>query len=248
MNRLRGAVDDQVELFQDDRADQRGLAAAILLTAPGIAMIFQGQEMLETRPFGFKVPTPVDFARAADPKFSGIVNLYRDLIALRRNLRSHHMVHTGVLQRQWKTYAEGAATVGRRATCAEWAVARNVFVADTTHEARRLARSNSLGRCIQYILDLTAATAPQGVAMWKRDAGQADADCTLDYFMDEVIIAGDPEHVTHRLLALREEIGAFGTLILTAHDWDDRARWLRSLELFAREVAPVLRKSLLAGK
>lgn len=63
------------------------LAAAMLLTTPGIAMIFQGQEMLETRAFGFKTPTPVDFARAADPKYSGIVNLYRDLIALRRNLR-----------------------------------------------------------------------------------------------------------------------------------------------------------------
>jgi 1,4-alpha-glucan branching enzyme len=62
------------------------LAAAIMLTAPAIAMIFQGQEMLETRPFGFNEPTPVDFSRAADPKFKGIVQLYRDLIALRRNL------------------------------------------------------------------------------------------------------------------------------------------------------------------
>ena len=155
---------------------------------------------------------------------------------------SHHMVHTGVLKQQWKTYAEGAATAGRRALAADWAVARNVFVADTTDEARRLARINSLGRSIQYILDLTAATAPQGIAMWKRDERQADADCTLDYFMDEVIIAGDPEHVTRRLLALRDEIGPFGTLILTAHDWDDRDRWRRSLELFAREVAPVLKK------
>lgn len=61
------------------------LAAAIMLTAPGIPMIFQGQEMLETRAFGFYTPTPVDFDRAADPKYKGIVNMYRDLIALRRN-------------------------------------------------------------------------------------------------------------------------------------------------------------------
>jgi 1,4-alpha-glucan branching enzyme len=62
------------------------LAAAIMLTSPGIPMIFQGQEMLETRDFGFRTPTPVDFNRAADPKFRGIVQMYRDLIALRRNL------------------------------------------------------------------------------------------------------------------------------------------------------------------
>ena len=109
-------------------------------------------------------------------------------------------------------------------------------------------RSNSLGSCIQYILDLTRATAPNGVAMWKRDDRQSDANCTLDYFMDEVIIAGDPEHVTHQLLALREQIGPFGTLVLTAHDWDDRPSWTRHLELFAKEVVPALNAAIGAGR
>lgn len=62
------------------------LAAAVMLTAPGIPMIFQGQEMLETRAFGFKTPTNVDFRRVDDPNTKGIVQLYRDLIGLRRNL------------------------------------------------------------------------------------------------------------------------------------------------------------------
>jgi hypothetical protein len=34
------------------------LAAAIMLTSPGIPMIFQGQEMLETRAFGFLLEFP----------------------------------------------------------------------------------------------------------------------------------------------------------------------------------------------
>ena len=62
--------------------------------------------------------------------------------------------------------------------------------------------------------------------------------------MDEVVIAGDPEHVTERLLELRERIGPFGALVLTAHDWDDRARWRHSLELFAREVVPGFNKAI----
>ena len=62
------------------------LAAAIMLTSPGIPMIFQGQEMLETRAFGFNIPTNMDFGRADDPSVKGIVQMYRDLIALRRNL------------------------------------------------------------------------------------------------------------------------------------------------------------------
>ncbi|WP_169747129.1 alpha-amylase family glycosyl hydrolase [Edaphobacter aggregans] len=62
------------------------LAAAIMLTSPGIPLIFQGQEMLETRAFDFKTATNMDFGRADDPNIKGIVQMYRDLIALRRNL------------------------------------------------------------------------------------------------------------------------------------------------------------------
>src|SRR4051794_11999596 len=83
-NRLPTLIDtnDHESLFAKKRST---LAAAIMLTAPGIPMIFQGQEMLETRPFGFREPTDMDFGRGADAKFKGIVQMYRDLIALRRN-------------------------------------------------------------------------------------------------------------------------------------------------------------------
>jgi 1,4-alpha-glucan branching enzyme len=76
-------INDHESIFAKKRST---LAAAIMLTSPGIPMIFQGQEMLETRDFGFNTPTAVNFDRAADPKFKGIVQMYRDLIALRRNL------------------------------------------------------------------------------------------------------------------------------------------------------------------
>jgi len=60
------------------------LAAAVVLTSPGIPMIFQGQEMLDDRAFDFFKATPVDWNRTT--QFKGIVAMYRDLIALRRNL------------------------------------------------------------------------------------------------------------------------------------------------------------------
>lgn len=160
---------------------------------------------------------------------------------------SHHMLHAGVLKQQWSNYSEAAKAMGRMAQPSDWAVARNVFVADSTGDARRLAKTNSLGSCIQYILDLTRETAPHGVAMWKRDDRQIDSDCTLDYFMNDVVLAGDPEHVTNQLLALRKQIGPFGTLVLTAYDWDDRERWIHSLELFVGEVVPAFNKALHAA-
>jgi 1,4-alpha-glucan branching enzyme len=60
------------------------LAAAIVLTTPGIPMLFQGQEILETNNFLFATRTPMNWDRAQT--FKGIVQLYRDLISLRRNL------------------------------------------------------------------------------------------------------------------------------------------------------------------
>ena len=76
--------------------------------------------------------------------------------------------------------------------------------------------------------------------MWKRNADQSDDDCNLDYFLDEVLIVGDPPEVTRQIRNLRSRVGDFGTLVLVAHDWDDPDRWLHSLQLFTREVIPAL--------
>jgi len=63
------------------------LAAAIVFTAPGVPMIFQGQEFLEGGTWTDSPSTNpdamLDWSKAT--KFSGILQLYRDLIKLRRN-------------------------------------------------------------------------------------------------------------------------------------------------------------------
>jgi 1,4-alpha-glucan branching enzyme len=58
------------------------LGAALVFTSPGIPMIFQGQELLAEGWFDDR--DPLDWTRA--DRFAGIVNLYRDLIRLRRDL------------------------------------------------------------------------------------------------------------------------------------------------------------------
>ena len=58
------------------------LGGALVLTSPGIPMIFEGQELLEDRWFQDKVP--IDWSRVKGEH--GILEMYRDLIALRRNL------------------------------------------------------------------------------------------------------------------------------------------------------------------
>jgi 1,4-alpha-glucan branching enzyme len=58
------------------------LAAGLVFTAPGIPMLFQGQEFLEW--WTWTDRTPLDWSK--EQRFAGIKQLYRDLIRLRRNL------------------------------------------------------------------------------------------------------------------------------------------------------------------
>lgn len=57
------------------------LGAVLMLTAPGIPMLFQGQEFLQGE--WFQDTVPLDWDQTAE--FHGIVQLYRDLVHLRLN-------------------------------------------------------------------------------------------------------------------------------------------------------------------
>ena len=118
----------------------------------------------------------------------------------------------------------------------------SIFIADTTAEAQKRVRNNSLGRNYEYIGRLFDKGL--GRRIYKRDLDMPDSECQLDYLMTEQIIAGDVDEVLRRLLGLIEETGPFGTLVLMSYDWDDKAAWLHSLELFAKELMPRLNKAV----
>lgn len=61
------------------------LAAGLVLTAPGIPMLFEGQEFLEDG--WFRDDKTLDWSKLK--KFQGINRLYHDLISLRRNLHGN---------------------------------------------------------------------------------------------------------------------------------------------------------------
>jgi alkanesulfonate monooxygenase SsuD/methylene tetrahydromethanopterin reductase-like flavin-dependent oxidoreductase (luciferase family) len=154
---------------------------------------------------------------------------------------AHCLIPGNVVADQWETYASAAQGAGRTPQRSDFKVARSVFLADTTREAVARARSNSLGRNYEYIGGLFDKGL--GRRIYKRDLDMPDAECNLDYLMTEQIIAGDVDEVLRRLLALIEETGPFGTLVLMSYDWDDKSAWVRSMELFANELMPALNKA-----
>lgn len=152
------------------------------------------------------------------------------------------LITANVLADVWNTYEQAATEAGRQPNREDWKIARSIFLADTTAEARRRARSNSLGKCLEYIGVLFDKGL--GRKIYKRDPEMSDADCNLDFLMDEQIIAGDVDEVVRRLLLMVEETGQFGTLVMMSYDWDDKQSWLHSTELFSKELIPALNKAL----
>jgi 1,4-alpha-glucan branching enzyme len=82
------AADDVNNYYSKKRAI---LGMALTMTAPGIPMIFQGQELLEDK--WFSDTDPLDWSRFSE--FKGLTKLHRDLIYLRTNRNGNSAGLTG---------------------------------------------------------------------------------------------------------------------------------------------------------
>jgi alkanesulfonate monooxygenase SsuD/methylene tetrahydromethanopterin reductase-like flavin-dependent oxidoreductase (luciferase family) len=73
---------------------------------------------------------------------------------------------------------------------------------------------------------------------------QPDSELSPTRCMERLVIAGTPESVADQILAFRTEVGAFGTLLYTGHDWADPWLARRSMELTANEVWPRIERAV----
>lgn len=144
----------------------------------------------------------------------------------------------------WDAVENGASSAARMADRGNWRLIRDVFVADTDVDARRLARESGFGeawRSFLLPLYLGLGMAP----LFKTDPEMADSDIDLDYVLDRVCWIGSPDSVAERLLDEQAETGGFGHLTVTMHDCaDDPEPWNRSLTLLAGEVLPKVQTAL----
>jgi alkanesulfonate monooxygenase SsuD/methylene tetrahydromethanopterin reductase-like flavin-dependent oxidoreductase (luciferase family) len=146
----------------------------------------------------------------------------------------------------WDRYVEGCQRAGRRADQADWRVARNVFVADDERTAREYAfGTDSPYRFYYQQLGFKLVRAGRA-NLFKPDPELPDSVVTTDYILDRVVIAGTAPQVAEEILALRELVGDFGTLLYCAMDWVDPTLARRSLELMAEEVLPAVNRAIAA--
>jgi alkanesulfonate monooxygenase SsuD/methylene tetrahydromethanopterin reductase-like flavin-dependent oxidoreductase (luciferase family) len=143
------------------------------------------------------------------------------------------------LRGHWERYAEGCEAVGRKPDPAVWRVARCVLVTETAAETEDYLADPDNGLSYYYsFFRRSLSEGRNALFMLKPEETMPDAAATVDAIKRAQIIAGTPEQVLDQLVALREEIGPFGTLLMTGHDWDRPAMWRRSMELMATKVMP----------
>jgi alkanesulfonate monooxygenase SsuD/methylene tetrahydromethanopterin reductase-like flavin-dependent oxidoreductase (luciferase family) len=144
----------------------------------------------------------------------------------------------------WPKYVEGCEKGGRPADPANWRVARSVFVADTDKKAHEYVTAANSPYRLYYNNLLTKLKMAGRAEAFKESRDMADADVTLDYVIDKLAIWGSPQKVADKLLAFREEIGDFGTLLYAGKDWLDRDLARRSMVLMAEQVMPAVDAAL----
>jgi alkanesulfonate monooxygenase SsuD/methylene tetrahydromethanopterin reductase-like flavin-dependent oxidoreductase (luciferase family) len=156
-------------------------------------------------------------------------------------------VPTSAVRRHIEGYSRGRERAGLGPSARAWRVARSIFVADDDTAARRYAHAEA-GPYGQYFRLMMSKLFRVGAHhLFADHPGQAPGEITLSRTLERQVIAGCAERVADEIQELREEVGPFGTLLYTGHDWADEARARRSMELMAKEVWPRLSERLAAG-
>ena len=144
----------------------------------------------------------------------------------------------------WPKYVEGCQRVGRPVDASHWRVAKTIFVADDEKTAKAYAfGADSPYRFYYQQLGFKLVRSGRAI-LFKDQPDMPDAAITPDYLTERLVIAGTPQQVTEQLLAFRETVGDFGTLLYCGIDWVDARLARRSMELMANEVMPAVNRAL----
>jgi alkanesulfonate monooxygenase SsuD/methylene tetrahydromethanopterin reductase-like flavin-dependent oxidoreductase (luciferase family) len=122
-------------------------------------------------------------------------------------------------------------------------VARSVFVADDEATARRYAHREDGAHGFYFHVMKTKLAKAGALDVMRDFPGQLESELSMKRCVERLVIAGTPQSVADQILAFCTEVGAFGTLLYTGHDWADPALARRSMELMANEVLPRIHRA-----
>jgi len=142
------------------------------------------------------------------------------------------------LRDHWASYVRGAERAGRVADRAAWRVVREVYIAETDAEARKLALNGMMGRAYrEYLLPLFSKF--RLLSVFKHDQSVADSDVTPEYLVDHNWLVGSPRTVSQKLAQMYDDAGGFGSMLVINFDFkDEYSAWSASQQALMEEVLP----------
>lgn len=138
----------------------------------------------------------------------------------------------------WSAYVEGAESTGKTPNRDEWRVNKDIFVADTDEEAYEWSLGSAMGRAYkEYTLPLFDSFGM--ISNFKHRSDVLDEEVNIEYLARNAWIVGSPDTVAKKLDAVYEQLGGFGTLLVTGFDYSEHPDvWKKSMRLLKEEVVP----------
>jgi alkanesulfonate monooxygenase SsuD/methylene tetrahydromethanopterin reductase-like flavin-dependent oxidoreductase (luciferase family) len=147
----------------------------------------------------------------------------------------------------WSGYREACAEAGKPARGENWRVSRNIMVAASDAQAEDQVFGSDASNRYFYTYMREALGRAGRLNFLKPRPDMPDDEATVEIITKGCAIFGAPKTVLDKLVAFREAVGPFGTLLMTGLDWGGRNElWERqSMQLLATEVMPKLRQHVL---
>jgi alkanesulfonate monooxygenase SsuD/methylene tetrahydromethanopterin reductase-like flavin-dependent oxidoreductase (luciferase family) len=187
----------------------------------------------DTRPYGGKMQMAMTGLSAPSPSIS--------YAAAHGYIPASVYAGNDFLRSHFETYATVGAEHGFTTDRSMHRVVRDVLVAHTDAEARKLAIEGGLGRAwAEYIKPTYEKFGVLKGLLHDPSVDPKDVDAA--YLAEHVWIVGSPETVRQKIEHWFGDLGGpFGTLLIYSHDFiDNAAPWEESMRLLAGEVAPKL--------
>jgi alkanesulfonate monooxygenase SsuD/methylene tetrahydromethanopterin reductase-like flavin-dependent oxidoreductase (luciferase family) len=146
---------------------------------------------------------------------------------------SANIVPTYSVASHWAIYSKARMEMGKQPSGENWRVSRNIMVAPTDGEAFDRVYGEAASNNYFSIL--------------KPRPDMSDEEATVEAITEGCSLYGSPKTLLDKLVAFREEVGPFGTLLMTGLDWTGpNGAWERqSMQLMAEEVMPRFQQHVL---
>lgn len=148
-----------------------------------------------------------------------------------------------LLRSHWETYSAAAEEHGHVADRSRYRVCREMIVAETDAEAKKLAIEGGMGECWRrYLVPIYKRFGIFNGYVDDSETNIDPADIDLDFLAEHVWLCGSPDTVVEKIERMIDLSGGrWGTMCMVTHDYIDNPEpWIESMNMIAKEVVPRL--------